>query len=64
MKDHLDKTPNLNGLLASVQFDLAQSFSIAGLKVLGLISKHITIPQWRAIEDKEICISMMDSRYL
>jgi len=64
MKDIHDKTPILNGLLASVQFDLAQPFFIAGLKALGLISKYITSPSWRAIEDKDISISMMNTKYL
>lgn len=64
MKEFLDKTPNLNGLLASVQFDLAQPFFIAGLKALGLISKYITTQLWRAIEDKGISISLIKTKCL
>ncbi|WAR06009.1 LOW QUALITY PROTEIN: hypothetical protein MAR_021378 [Mya arenaria] len=52
MKEFLDKSPSLNGLLLSVQKDLAEPFFLTGCKALGLISKNITTPLWRVIEKK------------
>lgn len=50
----LNKTSNSNGLLQSVLHDLETPFFISGCKALGLISKYITTPLWRVIENKDV----------
>lgn len=62
--EFLNKTSNSNGLLQSVLHDLETPFFISGCKALGLISKYITTPLWRVIENKDVSISMMNQKYL
>ncbi|XP_041452431.1 uncharacterized protein LOC121405570 [Lytechinus variegatus] len=45
-----------NKLLKCVQADLAEPLYMAGCRALGLVSKIITAPLWRCLEDKEIHI--------
>ncbi|XP_052225068.1 uncharacterized protein LOC127840695 [Dreissena polymorpha] len=64
MCEFLDKTPNLNLLLASVLHDLKEDFFVAGCKALGLVSKLITTPFWNVLENNEISISMFNDRLI
>ena len=52
-----------NRLLKSVLHDLKCPELLAGCKALGLISKFITTPLWRVIEDKSLHILDMSSKY-
>ena len=53
-----------NRLLKSVLFDIKTNEYLAGCKALGLISKFITCPLWSILEDKNISIVDMNSKYL
>ena len=64
MEEYLSKSSNSNGLLQSVLSDLKTPFFISGCKALGLISKYITTPLWRVIEDTDVSISQMNLKYL
>ena len=53
-----------NRLLKSILFDLRTSEYLAGVKALGLISKFITCPLWSVLEDKNVSIVDMNTKYL
>ena len=48
----LTSTGATNKLLKSVEADLQEPFILAGCRALGLVSKLVTSPLWRHIEDK------------
>ncbi|XP_072171738.1 uncharacterized protein [Diadema setosum] len=52
----LQKFGATNKLLKCVQADLDEPFYLAGCRALGLVSKIITSPLWRCLEDKAIHI--------
>lgn len=52
-----------NKLLKSVLHDLSTQEFIAGTKCLGLVSKLLTCPLWKIIEDKEENILDMNAKY-
>ncbi len=60
MVSFLEGQPTLNLLQKSCLADLKEPFILAGLKALGLISKLITGPLWRLVENKDIHVLDMD----
>ena len=56
MKKFIDGFGATNKLLKCVQADLAEPLYMAGCRALGLISKVITAPLWRCLEDRSIHI--------
>ena len=53
-----------NRLLKSILFDLRTSEYLAGVKALCLISKFITCPLWSVLEDENVSIVDMNTKYL
>ncbi|XP_053372789.1 uncharacterized protein LOC128546365 [Mercenaria mercenaria] len=53
-----------NRLLKAVLFDLKVPEFVAGTKALGLISKVITCPLWCILEDRNISVTEMNTKYL
>ncbi|XP_072170908.1 uncharacterized protein [Diadema setosum] len=56
MTSFLDSYGASNKLLKCVEADLKEPFYLAGCRALGLISKHVTAPLWRILEDKAVHI--------
>lgn len=63
MVEFLQKCPSKNKLLRAVLADLSVPSFIAGLKALALVSKLITSPLWRLLEDCQIHILEMNQHY-
>ena len=64
MKNFLESYGSENRLLKSVLFDLKSVEFLAGVKALGLISKIITCPLWKVLENGEISLVDMNEKYL
>jgi hypothetical protein len=64
MAEFLESYGAENRLLKSILFDLKTKEFIAGTKALGLISNLITCPLWTLLENPNISIINMNSKYL
>lgn len=53
-----------NNLLKSVLHDIQIPEFVAGVKALGLISRHLTGPLWSLLENKDLHILDMNEKYL
>ena len=63
MTEFFEKFGASNKLLKCVQADLEEPLYLAGCRALGLISKVITTPLWRCLEDKSVHILELPDIY-
>lgn len=60
IQEFIDKVHGMpNTLVSAVYFDLKEPWCVAGAKALGLISKLLTAPLWRLLEDPKVHIAEM-----
>ena len=56
--EFLEKWPDANRLLKSVDVDLTSDVFLAGLRALGIVDKLVTAPLWRLLESRMNIIDM------
>lgn len=61
--EFFNRVQNENRLLGAVFDDLKVKSFVAGCRALGLISKFITAPFWRILEDKTVHVLEMTQKY-